>query len=105
MRRRLRPSQACSSSASVTIARDFRAHRSERALPGETQNSIREMQLRAGDEMLVRVEANSNPVTECLTEPRTPGLGGIGGQGRCSHDCQLSAVDKLLCKCVPCWLR
>ena len=63
------------------------------------------MQLRAGNELPVRAEANSCLVAECSVEARTPSLGGVGGQGRCRHDRQLGAVDKLLCKCVPFWLR
>src|SRR5271165_2088238 len=96
MRCRLSPSQVWSSSASVAIARDFRPHRSERALPGETENSTGEMQLRAGDELPVRAETNSDLIAELSTEARTPSLGGFGRQLRCSYHREVSAVDKLL---------
>ena len=53
------------------------------------------MQLRAGDEMAVCVEAYSHPVAKRFLEPCTPDFIGFGRERRCGYYCELRTIDEL----------
>ena len=53
---RFRTSPACNASISVGIDRDPLAHGIQRALPRETQDSIRKAQFRAGNKLRIDAE-------------------------------------------------
>ena len=78
-------------SASISVA-----HRGERALPGEAQDGVREMQFRAGDQ--VRIDRKCR---RAMRSPRTRRSRArhcsavAGGSARRGHDRQRLAVGKL----------